>query len=63
MNSMKDALLKSMSPRAAIRLKLIDNKVKDKDVILKMCENTLKYSYETILDIENNVIYIGKRNG
>ncbi len=59
MSTIKDAFLKAFIPSAIIKIEYLDIKIKTS--ILTEIHTTLKRRYETLLDIENNILYLGRR--
>ena len=60
-NSMREAMNKAMAPRMAVRLDTLGRREKDNINVIEICNNVLKYKYETMLDRKEMVIYVGKR--
>lgn len=61
MNSMQEAYIKNLKPTTAIKISNLTLGSKSTDEIIKEIHNTLSYKYNTFLDEENGVIYVGKR--
>ena len=60
MNSLQESYLKSLNPSIAVKVEDLNGKKHIKDVI-RTIHQALLYKYNTLLDEENGVVYIGKR--
>lgn len=64
MDSMRDSFLLTLKPHTAVKIENLDGKEPLRELptdIIKSIHSTLTYKYKTFLDIENGVIYVGKR--
>lgn len=60
MNSIQDSYLKSLNPSVSVKVTELNGK-KIPEQIVKDIHATLTYKYNTFLDKENGVIYVGRR--
>jgi len=60
MNSLQNAYLKNLNPSIAITVKSIDGKTVPKDLLDKL-HKIILHDYQTFCDVQNGVIYLGKR--
>ena len=61
MPTIAEQMINAMKPRLVITLKEFNNHEKDFNKILETIHSNLKYKYETMVDKENGVIYIGRK--
>jgi len=60
MPTLADKMINAMEPRVAIRIESLTGNSISKNV-LSTVYNCIKYSYETMIDKEHKVIYIGRK--
>ena len=59
METMREAMNKAMQPRMAVKLDNLGRYSRDSKAVMDICNNSLKYKYETIYDRDKGLILIG----